>query len=119
MEKAELMRVIKSCSCLYVLFLLFCSLFVFAGFQEETQEYQLRIQDEEGNEINLYRDSYALVIGIDDYTGGWPSLPGVKEDIIAVERILTQHGFNVTVTRNPNRDEFVKAVERFIFSMRS
>lgn len=111
MEKAQYFKI---CFCLFILSLFLCSLHSHPGFQEDTQEYQLWVQDEEGNKINLYRDSYALVIGIDEYTGGWPSLPGVKEDIVEVERILSQHGFHVTVIRNPNRDELIKAVERFI-----
>jgi len=109
-----LTRALKSYSCVAALLFFYCCLFVCPGVQEETQEYQIWVYDNEGNEIDLYQDSYALVIGIDDYTGGWPKLPGVKEDIAEVEDILTKHGFKVTVVRNPDRREFVQAVESFI-----
>ncbi len=42
----------------------------------------MRIQIPAGGEtIDLYDESHALVIGVSDYTNGWPSLPGVKRDI--------------------------------------
>lgn len=38
----------------------------------------VRIKVETGQEIDLYAESHALVIGISKYTGGRPELPGVK-----------------------------------------
>jgi hypothetical protein len=82
--------------------------------QKKRIEYQLSIQDEQGNEIGLYNKSFALIIGVSDYTAGWPDLPGVSKDIIEVEKVLVEHGFNVIVVKNPTKDELVSAIEDFI-----
>ena len=51
------------------------------------------IRDKEGTEIGLYRESHALVIGVSDYTEGWPKLPGVLTDVQAVKAALEGRGF--------------------------
>ena len=43
------------------------------------------IKNEQGEQAQLYANSYALLIGVSDYTNGWRSLPGVKDDIAAVK----------------------------------
>lgn len=66
-----------------------------------------------GNEIDLYDKSYALVIGVSDYKK-WPDLPGVKGDVKSVSASLTKHGFTVTKLLNPTRAEFDREVRDFI-----
>ncbi len=56
---------------------------------------QVPIVDADGQEVLLYAASHALVIGIGDYTAGWPDLPGVASDVEAVSRVLEEHGFAV------------------------
>ena len=36
-----------------------------------------------GNTVALYAESHALLIGVSDYTNGWPRLRGVADDIRA------------------------------------
>src|SRR5262245_9086409 len=55
------------------------------------------VQDRSGQPVGTYSASYALVIGVSKYTGGWPSLPGVKEDVRAVGEALQTQGFQVTM----------------------
>ena len=53
----------------------------------QTRGVGVRVKNEETDkteEVMLYEASYALVIGVSDYTGGWPDLPGVKTDVEAV-----------------------------------
>ena len=50
--------------------------------------------------VQLYARSYALVIGIDKYTSGWPSLNKAVEDAQAVADELRQRGFEVTFKKN-------------------
>ncbi|NKB16060.1 MAG: alpha/beta hydrolase [Sphingomonadales bacterium] len=45
----------------------------------------------------LYRHSHALVIGIDNYTGGWPVLRQARADAMAIAAELDRHGFSVKV----------------------
>jgi len=51
-------------------------------------------------EVNLYGESYALVIGINNYTHGWPRLSGAVNDAKLVAAELLKKGFNVTLKTN-------------------
>ena len=63
----------------------------------------------------MYADSYALIIGISEYTGDWPDLPGVAEDVPAVKDVLEAHGFEVQVVMNPtDYSDFDRAFRNFI-----
>ena len=75
---------------------------------------QRKVFDSQGVEQLLYLQSHALLIGASDYTAGWPDLPGVKEDIDAVEKILKQHHFTITKVSNPDRKALDAALEQFI-----
>jgi TonB family protein len=72
------------------------------------------IRAEDGKDIKLYDKSYALVIGVSDYTAGWPKLPGVKKDIEEVARALERQGFQVTKVENPDSAQLDKAFKTFI-----
>ena len=72
------------------------------------------IKDQSGKQIALYKESHALVIGVSEYTNGWPRLPGVVEDVRAVKGVLEAQGFNVVVVRNPNHETLVKSFDDFI-----
>src|SRR5713226_9075494 len=67
------------------------------------------IKTQAGSQVGFYKESYALVIGVSDYTGGWPRLPGVKDDIQAVSRTLEKQGFHVVVVENPDQAALEKA----------
>jgi len=71
-----------------------------------------------GQEIQLYKGSHALVIGVSDYEDlqgkGWPDLPGVRKDVEAVKAALEKHEFNVTVAMDPNSEALRKAFQDFI-----
>lgn len=68
----------------------------------------------EGKKIKLYEQSHALLIGMDTYTNGWESLPGVKKDIHAVKQALEGNGFNVVVKENLTKDQMEKVFIDFI-----
>ena len=59
-----------------------------------------RIQDENGQTVQVYQESHALIIGVSNYQH-WPDLPGVEKDVNAVKSILEVQGFNVEVVMNP------------------
>ncbi|MFC1718521.1 PEGA domain-containing protein [Candidatus Poribacteria bacterium] len=59
------------------------------------------IRDMAGKEVGLYENSYALVIGVSEYTNGLPNLPGVKKDVAEVAEALEEHGFQVKLVENP------------------
>ncbi len=72
-----------------------------------------RTRPNAGN-IPLYEASYALVIGVSDYTNGWSPLRGVKDDIPAVVEVLKEHGFEVETVWDPNSEELQAAFKDFV-----
>lgn len=72
------------------------------------------VHDEHGQPVTLYDESYALVIGMSDYVGGWPDLPGVSADIQAVQTALSAQGFQVIVKENLDRQRLDQAFMEFI-----
>ncbi|MGD8763347.1 MAG: DUF1566 domain-containing protein [Desulfobacteraceae bacterium] len=67
----------------------------------------------EGNTIELYRGSYALIVGNSNYTNGWDPIPGAIRDVNDVARVLEKHGFNVSLKTDLNRDDFSRAMSEF------
>jgi formylglycine-generating enzyme required for sulfatase activity len=74
----------------------------------------LTIKDERGQSICYYEVSHALLIGISEYTNGWPVLPSVRGEIGEMESFLTQQGFYVTTYLDLSASELKLAFEQFI-----
>jgi uncharacterized caspase-like protein len=74
----------------------------------------IKIKDSDGQEIELYKKSYALVIGVSNYTNGWPKLLGVKKDIQQLIPVLKEHGFHIVLVEDPTHDQLVDAFNDFI-----
>lgn len=64
--------------------------------------------------VTLYEASYALVVGVSDYTNGWKDLPGVRNDVTAVKAALETAGFEVTTLLNPDKAALEAAMDAFI-----
>lgn len=62
----------------------------------------------------LYKQSHALIIGMSNYTSGWPKLVGVEKDIPEVKAALEQNGFNVLVEKDLTREQLDKTFIDFI-----
>ena len=71
------------------------------SFAAERGIKRIEIKTVAGETVGLYEESHALVIGVSNYTGGWPKLPGVRDDIVAVRKVLEEQGFGVVVVENP------------------
>ena len=63
-----------------VLFLLSLMLCWSTAFAETRGVRKVEIKTKSGETVGLYEESHALVIGVSDYTAGWPKLPGVKDE---------------------------------------
>lgn len=74
------------------------------------------IKDKSGKDVILYQKSYALIIGVSDYTNGWPDFPGVKKDVSIVSDALTRQGFNVVIISDPAFQKMKEAFDSFINS---
>jgi len=77
-------------------------------------ERALRVVDAAGKQVGLYKGSYALLIGVSDYTNGWPDLPGAQGDIVEVNKVLKEHGFEVTTVQDPTARALREAFDDFI-----
>ena len=67
--------------------------------------------------VPLYAKSYALVIGIDNYTNGWPRLAGAIKDAETVAEVLKQQGFEVRLEKDLDRKSLTAVLEEwFIFA---
>ena len=104
------------------LFLSFSLLCVAIVFIVSTDLFSQRgmnvtVQTEDGEEFDLYKDSYALVIGNGAYPvkNGWNPLPGAIEDVKEVAAVLERQGFNVTLKIDVTKAEFNKAFSEFIY----
>ncbi|MCH8208570.1 MAG: caspase family protein, partial [Nitrospinae bacterium] len=75
---------------------------------------EVYILDKAGNEVGLFKESHALVIGVSRYEYGWPQLPGVLNDIRMVREALEKHGFNVVVVEDPDKKQLEDAIHQFI-----
>ncbi len=66
------------------------------------------------DELTLYRASYALLVGVSDYTAGWPDLESVPGELESVETTLRERGFTVVTHLNPTSEQLERAFEDFI-----
>ena len=75
------------------------------------------VHTEDGTELALYNDSYALVIRNGAYSAknGWKPLSRAINDVKEVTEVLERHGFNVTLKIDVTKAEFNKAFSEFIY----
>lgn len=63
---------------------------------------------------NLSGKQYALVVGTDNYTGGWKKLPNAVNDARAIRDELVQdYGFEVQLLENKPMDTIYKAIGEY------
>lgn len=63
--------------------------------------------------VELYTSSHALVIGIDDYTNGWPKLSNAIKDAELIAAQLEIMGFEVELHKNLTSAELATVFKRF------
>lgn len=67
----------------------------------ESRGLMVQMRHQHGKQAQqLYRTSHALVIGIDKYTAGWPTLDMAVADAHAIANELERRGFDVTLRTN-------------------
>ncbi|HKI75112.1 MAG TPA: caspase family protein, partial [Pseudomonadales bacterium] len=63
--------------------------------------------------VQLYSASHALIIGIDDYTNGWPKLSNAVTDAEDVAKELKSKGFDVEFHKNVKAAELGNIFKKF------
>ena len=88
---------------------------IFSALADETKgAKRVTAMTGDGASIELYQQSHALLIGVSDYTAGWPDLENIPSELEHVEALLSAQGFNVINHLNPNSDQLENAFEDFI-----
>jgi hypothetical protein len=99
-----------------LIFLLSFCLAQSLGHAQDKRGVDIVVKTKEGTTVSSYKDSYALVVGVSDYSNGWPDLPNTISDATKVKNSLEQQGFQVTLVTNPTHDQFKRALDDFIFN---
>ena len=106
-------------SYLFLFFNFLCVAIIFIAANESFSQrgMSVTVRTESGKEFDLYKDSYALVIGNGAYPvkNGWNPLPGAVKDVKEVAEVLERHGFNVTLKIDVTKSEFNQAFSEFIY----
>lgn len=74
----------------------------------------IKVRTRAGQEIELYKDSYALVVGNSTYTKGWNPIGGALQDVEEIAAALKKHDFTVTLEKDLTKPEFEDAFEKFV-----
>ena len=102
----------------HLLFLLLAMAISF-GVLAETRGIAVMLRADESRNapvaetVELYGGSYALVIGIDNYTGGWPRLSSAVNDARAVADELDRQGFDVTLETDLTASRLDRSLKEF------
>ena len=72
------------------------------------------VTDREGRPVTLYEGSHALLIGVSDYTAGWPDLESIPSELAEIEKALAKRGFEVERVMNPDGRMLRDAYQSFI-----
>ncbi|MBW2615332.1 MAG: SEL1-like repeat protein [Deltaproteobacteria bacterium] len=95
-------------------FFLLIILFPCIGKAAKPTGIRLFFKDRQGVEVGFYTGSYALLIGVSDYTDDWPDLERIPNEFQRVESALKKHGFQIDKVLNPTGDQMKKAFDLFI-----
>ena len=96
-----------------IVFLIIISLANINYLSASDRGLKLTVTTSKGNRIDLYRDSYALIIGNSNYTNGWDPISGAIRDVTEVAEVLENHGFNITLKTDLTRQDFSRAMSEF------
>ncbi|MGN7614089.1 caspase family protein [Magnetococcales bacterium HHB-1] len=80
----------------------------------QNSEARLTVKDLHGQTAAIYQKSYALILGVSNYTAGWPDLESIPKEAKQLKRALGKNGFQVQTVLNPNSAQLKEAIESFI-----
>ena len=76
----------------------------------------IHLTSKQGQSLYLYKDYYALVVGVSDYEM-WPDLPNAIKDAREVATGLEKLGFNVKLVLDLSSREMKSALTALIYSV--
>lgn len=99
-----------------IFFLLTCFLLPTALSSTDRGIGGIRASSKQGKSFFLYKDYYALVIGVSNYQQ-WPKLPNAAKDAKEVAAKLKELGFNVELLLDPTSREMKKTLNEMIYKI--
>jgi len=75
----------------------------------------ISVETPAGKTIELYHNSYALVVGNGNYTNGWDPLPGAVRDVKEISDALKRNGFKVELRTNLTKEGFNRQFGNFVY----
>lgn len=72
------------------------------------------VKNRSGEQVGMYRNSYALVLAVDEYAAPWTARPGALRDAGEFKRVLENLAFDVTLVANPETSSLRKLLVDFI-----
>ncbi len=77
----------------------------------------ISVVSKKGQSLYFYKDYHALVVGVGEYTMGWPNLPGAEKDAREVATSLKELGFTVKLILNPTSNKLKSTLNAMAFGM--
>jgi len=115
-EKAGWLKAV--CRRLWVMAVMCAVVLLFAGplHAAGSRSISVVVKGADGHpeELEFYRGSHALLIGVSDYTAGWPDLESVPAELERVKKLLESRDFTVDTCLNPDSLRLEKAFRDFI-----
>jgi len=93
--------------------LLVSLLFVAGACHAADRGMRVVLKTGEGEKIDLYQESHALVVGNAAYRKGWDPIPGATRDAAEVAGALLKNGFNVILKTDLSKEQFESTFRQF------
>ena len=98
----------------FLLFFLFSLLLAAFPLSSFSTTRGISVTAGKAQDLYLYKDYYALVVGISDYQN-WPDLPSAGNDAKEVAAKLKAFGFEVQLVLDPSADQLRKALSDVVY----
>ncbi len=96
------------------LFLLLLSAQIATANQDGRGFQRVKVETLDGQSLDLYSGSHALLIGVSDYTAGWSDLHSIPGELKLVSAALEKQGFKVQRAANSDSAGIKRAIEQFL-----
>ena len=82
---------------------------------EDSRGLKVNVKDHVSQKVNFYNNSYALLIGVSDYSDSiWPDLKSIPDELSDVASALENQGFIVEKNINPDGKKLESLFKDFI-----
>ncbi|CAN2043500.1 Sulphatase-modifying factor domain protein [Candidatus Magnetomoraceae bacterium gMMP-1] len=94
---------------------IFLIIYLLTAFAISSNSTEIPIKDIHGSPIGFYKESHALLIGVNNYQKTWPhSERNINAELDMMEQSLIQEDFHIIKVINPTSSEMIQAVKNFI-----